>query len=94
MPALENLVSRLKDPIHQDRAKTSVTSQLIAHATTSAPIQPLSQDQAHVVSRLFPSVKDLEKGTRTAEGQAKIRRYLDRATARDIIDFWEDEWIV
>ena len=84
----------MKESRHQDPARTSVPLQLTAHATTSAPIQPMSKEQAHLISRLFPSIKELEKGTRTSQGQAKLSSYLDPATAKDIIDFWEDEWVV
>ncbi len=93
-PTLEMLVSRLKEPLDEGPARPSVWQQLIAHATTAAPIRPLTEHQTHILTSLFPSVKEIEKGTRTTEGQAKIRSYLDPGTAEDIIDFWEDERIV
>lgn len=67
---------------------------LITQATASAPPKPLSQHDANVICDIFSSVKEFEEATRSQQGQAKICSYLDRATAADVVDFWEDEWIV
>ncbi|KAI9870165.1 MAG: hypothetical protein M1823_008829, partial [Watsoniomyces obsoletus] len=93
IPTLERFITSLKTPSPTVPERSPVTSQLIAHATASAPTRLLSRDQADTLSELFPSARHLEMGTRTAEGQAKIQKYLDPGTARDVLDFWEDEWL-
>jgi hypothetical protein len=42
---------------------------------------------------IFGSVQELEAGTRSLEGQADIRDLFTPGAARDIIDFWEDEYL-
>ena len=94
MATLENFVEKLKEPTQDRHTRAALPVQLIAHATASAPDRPLTEHQARIVNDLFPSIRDLERGTRTAEGQDELRAQLNPATAKDIIDFWEDEWIV
>lgn len=74
--------------------KPPIVTNLIAQATASAPAKPLSEHNANVVSGLFSSLQELEEATRTQQGQAKLCNYLDRATAKEMVDFWADEWIV
>jgi hypothetical protein len=71
-----------------------IVTNLIAQATASAPAKPLSEHNANVVSDIFSSFQEFEEATRTIQGQAKLRDYLDSRTAEEIVDFWADEWIV
>jgi hypothetical protein len=71
-----------------------IVTNLIAQATASAPAKPLSEHNANVVSDIFSSFQEFEEATRTKQGQAKLRDYLDSTTAEEIVDFWADEWIV
>lgn len=66
----------------------------MAHATTTAPTQVLRHHQVTTLKDLFHSIQGLETGTRTAEGQQLIQRRLGSVVAKDIIDFWDDEWTV
>lgn len=65
-----------------------------SYATSSAPRQPLSHQDANVLTDLFPSIRDLEEGTRTSHGRKLIRDYFDPGTEQDLVDFWRDEWII
>jgi hypothetical protein len=69
------------------------SSSLLAHATASAPIRLLSQQQVITLHGMFGTVKELEAGTRTPDGQALIRDLFEPGIARDVIDFWEDEYL-
>jgi len=71
-----------------------IVTNLIAQATASAPAKPLSEHNANVVSDIFSTFQEFEEATRTKQGQAKLRDYLDSTTAEEIVDFWADEWIV
>lgn len=70
-----------------------IPSNLLAQATASAPSKLLSRQEADTLRSIFGSVKELEAGTRTPEGQVVIKDLFTPATARDIIDFWEDEYL-
>lgn len=67
---------------------------LIAQATATAPAQSLSEHTSNILSDICPSIKALEEKTRTEHGRARLHEYLDEHAVQDIIDFWEDEWIV
>jgi hypothetical protein len=94
MPALEKFIGKLGEPHLEAPAKVLLPRQLMAHATAAAPNRLLSEHQVNRLNQLFPSIRALERGTSTADGQAQIRTYLDAMTARDVVDFWEDEWVV
>lgn len=68
-------------------------AKLMAHATASAPTKPLSPRQSITLQSVFATIKELEAGTKTPEGQALIRGFFDAAVARNVIDFWEDEYL-
>ncbi len=94
LPTLQSYMAALQQtPAPRQRHKGSPPF-LFPHATTSAPDRILSKDIGNILSDLFPSVRALEKATRSSEGKAKLRDWVDAGTADEIIDFWEDEWIV
>lgn len=66
---------------------------LIAHATASAPAKPLAEPDRNVVFDIFPSLQGLEEATRTDEGRAQLWDFVGRMPAEDIVKFWADEWI-
>lgn len=68
-------------------------STLAAHATTTAPDQPLSEHDAVVLTNRFPSMHARVEATRTASRENGIAPLLGPAIAINVIDFWEDEWI-
>ena len=84
MPELKKRHKLKSDP-------TPNPSALIGHATTSA--QPLVQHDANVLADICHSLRGLEEVTRTTEGKAKLVDYLGPPVARNVIDFWEDEWL-
>jgi len=66
---------------------------MMAHATASAPLRLLAEHDVFALRTVFHSIRELELGTRTPEGQTLINEVLDAATAKDVVDFWVDEWI-
>lgn len=68
-------------------------SALMRRATSAMPGKPLSAQQVDQLQTICPSIRDLEAATRSEEGRALINDFLDPVTARDIVDFWEDEWL-
>ena len=92
VPALNGYIAALQQTTARTRKHNPAF--LVPHATTSAPNQTLSENTANILSDLFPSVRALEEATRTRTGQTDLRNWVDAFTADDIIDFWEDEWIV
>lgn len=92
LPTLERFIQAREKNIHI--ASQSVpTPALMAHATTTAPIQPLPE---HVVNSLlshYPSMRLLEEATRTNSGRNHIVALVGPIVASSLVDFWEDEWI-
>jgi hypothetical protein len=93
MKVLEAFIKRL-EAADVCESQPIQTEQLMAHATATAPGRLLAQRQTITLSRLFHSIQSLEAGTRTVEGQRLIQQTLGAVVARDVIDFWEDEYIV
>lgn len=73
--------------------KTPDLTTLVAHATTTAPMQPLSGHDANILTSHFPSLRLLEEATRTSSGRNSLAELLGSAVASNMVDFWEDEWI-
>lgn len=67
---------------------------LVAGITTSAPLQSLSQRDANILTNLCHSIRDLEEVTRTSQGREALARHLGPDVANNIIEFWEEEWMV
>lgn len=66
---------------------------LLSHATAAAPRRPLSRSETTTLHSIFASIKELEAGTRTSDGRALIGDFLNPTATRDVIDFWEDEYL-
>ncbi|KIV85709.1 hypothetical protein PV11_01370 [Exophiala sideris] len=66
---------------------------LVAQATTTAPVRPLSEHDAAVLANRFPSIQCLEEATRTDGGKRQITQLVGAHAAKEVIDFWQDEWI-
>ena len=64
-----------------------------SQATATAPLRPLSEHDAAVLANTFPSIQGLEEATRTDWGKRQITELLGSNVAKDVIDFWQDEWI-
>ena len=94
LPLLEKHIQQLKQPLQPTSHPTVLPTNLIAHATSTAPSRPLSEHDANVLTDLFSSIKEVEAGTRTATGQGIIHDWLDAKTAKGVIEFWADEWLV
>jgi hypothetical protein len=73
--------------------KTPNLTTLVAHATTTAPMQPLSRPDANILTSHFPSLRLLEEATRTSSGTKSLTELLGPATTKNLVDFWEDEWV-
>ena len=73
-------------PIHK-------SPELMASATAAMPAGRLNPSQVDTLKTVFGSICELEAGTRNAEGRALIQDFLPPTAARDVIDFWEDEFL-
>jgi len=91
---IQSYVAALQQILRTRQTHSQAPAFLFPHVTTSAPERPLSENTANILNDLFPSVRALEEATRTNEGRTNLRNWLDARTAEEIIDFWEDEWIV
>lgn len=94
MVTLEAFVIKLRSCSTVTTSHPTRSFELISHATAAAPNRLLSKQNSAMLSELFGSIKELEKGTRSEDGQQKILNHLEPGSARDVIDFWEDEWLV
>ena len=94
LPLLEKHIEQVKQPPQSASRPSILPTALVAHATSTAPAKPLSEHNANILTDLFLSIKQLEEGTRTVQGQENIRSYFDAKTAKEVIEFWEDEWLV
>ena len=93
LPTLERYLQELERAPEIRSPATPIPTSLVAYATTSAPPQPLSQHHANVLINLCHSVRELEEVTRTTGGKEMLVEYLGAVVAKNIINFWEDEWI-
>lgn len=94
LPYLEKYLEISQRRLVIPRRPLVLPTTLIAQATASGPLRPLSEHAANVIRDLFPSLEKLEEGTRSQAGREKIYEYLDKTSADNVIDFWEDEWVV
>ena len=94
LPTLEKYVHELKKTRDLHPQTMPQPTILVAQATSTAPGQPLSKHDANVLTDLFPSIRLLEEATRSTAGRETITEWFDPSTGRNMIDFWEDEWIV
>jgi hypothetical protein len=91
---IERYVKELGTKIETSLRPNPVPSALVAHATTTAPFQPLSQRDTKVLTDSFPSIRLLEEATRSHSGRNRIASLLGPIISENISDFWEDEWMV
>ena len=87
---LEGLQTSIK---HNVRPVINTLS-VISSATASVPYQYLTSQQARSVSRLCPSIRALEETVRMEDGQMRLRQILDEQTVQNMVQFWQDEYIV
>jgi len=93
LPTLDRYLEELKQE-HEIRSHpTQTPTSLVANATVSAPLQLLNQHDGNVLTDLCHSVREVEEITRTANGKEMLVEYLGPVVAKNIVDFWEDEWI-
>ncbi|KAN0084753.1 P-loop containing nucleoside triphosphate hydrolase protein [Elaphomyces granulatus] len=92
LPSIQEYLNELANPPHLSASPSSPLS-LLAHITTDAPYQLLSEHDVNMLSDLFPSLSALSRAVRTQEGCKLLRDYLDEETVKKIVNFWEQEWI-
>lgn len=71
-----------------------VPASFISYATASAPFQPLSQHHTILLISLTSSARMLEGATRSPSAETTLRRHFGAETAKNLVEFWEDEWVV
>ncbi|RMD40317.1 hypothetical protein DV735_g4809, partial [Chaetothyriales sp. CBS 134920] len=95
VPLLESIVDQIQQPLLSlAKSPATCTAALVSYATSTAPVKLLSQHDSRVLTDLFPTIAQLAEATRTVQGQAAIRNSLPAHTADQVIEFWEDEWLV
>ncbi|KIX98967.1 uncharacterized protein Z520_05428 [Fonsecaea multimorphosa CBS 102226] len=94
LPTIERYIQELHKNYEIKIPPVPMPETLIAHATISAPAQPLSQHEANVLTDLCHSIRDLEEATRTSSGREQLAEHLGPAVTKNLVDFWEDEWII
>lgn len=70
------------------------TKSVMAQATAAVPRQTLSSKDVDMVLTLFGSIHGLEQATRTDLGQGKLLERFGQRKAREMMEFWEDEWVM
>lgn len=94
IPTIKKYSEELQRPKGKPVQTQPSPSHLISHAMSTAPSQPLSEHDANMVTCLFPSLRSLEQGTRSAHGRKILAEHLNEIKAQHMIEFWEDEWII
>ncbi|KAK5258721.1 hypothetical protein LTR40_007350 [Exophiala xenobiotica] len=93
LPVLERYMKEFDVRQQTQLQKTPDLTTLVAHATTTAPMQPLSPHDANILTSHFRSLRHLEEATRTSSGRKGLTELLGPAVTKNLVDFWEDEWI-
>lgn len=70
---------------------TSMT--LLRQVTAAAPISPLSEHSANVLSDVCHSIRDVAAMTESDDGMKVLEDYLGEEDAKNIESFWAEEWI-
>ncbi|OAL35238.1 hypothetical protein AYO20_05492 [Fonsecaea nubica] len=94
VPTIERYIQELNKKYEIKIPPMPMPTTLVAHASTSAPAQPLSAHDANVLTDLCPSIRGLEEATRTNNGRERLAEYLGPVVTKTLVDFWEDEWII
>jgi hypothetical protein len=92
LPSLHRYIEELQKEVVTRLPPTPLPTELVAHATTS--VQPLTQHNAHVLTRLCHSIRELEESASTDGGRTRLLEHLGPTVTKDIVDFWKDEWVV
>lgn len=92
IPVLRLYVSDKTESVEALHSAASA-SEVLSYATSSVPRKPLSDAEVRVIQQICGSLTELEKCTRSAEGQMELSKYLDHRVLRSMIEFWQDEWI-
>jgi hypothetical protein len=93
LPTLERYVKESNIRTEEDSQPILNLTALVAQTTTTAPTRPLSEYDATALGERFLSIQGLEEATRTSDGKSQISQLVGPIVAKNIIDFWEDEWI-
>lgn len=93
LPTLERHVKESNTETKEDSRPILNLTALVAQTTTTAPSQPLSGYDATTLAEKFLSIQCLEEATRTRDGKTQISQLVGPIVAKNVIDFWEDEWI-
>ncbi|EXJ73967.1 uncharacterized protein A1O5_02261 [Cladophialophora psammophila CBS 110553] len=93
LPTIERYIQELHKNFEIKLPPLPMPTTLVAHACTTAPIRPLSPHDANILTDLCHSIRELEEATRTSSGREQLAEYLGPAVTKNIVDFWEDEWI-
>ncbi|KAI9369401.1 hypothetical protein BJX61DRAFT_150634 [Aspergillus egyptiacus] len=89
LSSMQEYVANLEDiPPTSSSFGDSIT--LLAHGT-SAYSHVLSEETTNILSDLFPSFRALSKAIHMPEGRALLEEYLGKETAREIIQFWQED---
>lgn len=101
VPSVEGIATTLSRYMQELGKKQEINASphpspttLVAGITTSAPHQPLSQHDANILTNLCHSIRQLEEVTRTPQGKEALARDLGTDVANNVIEFWEEEWMV
>ncbi|KAH0832792.1 hypothetical protein FOPE_01445 [Fonsecaea pedrosoi] len=94
VPTVERYIQELNKKYEIKIPPMPMPTTLVAHASTSAPAQPLSAHDANVLTDLCSSIRGLEEATRTNNGRERLAEYLGPVVTKTLVDFWEDEWII
>ncbi|KAL8997351.1 MAG: hypothetical protein Q9188_006345 [Gyalolechia gomerana] len=81
-------------PAPSHRAPTVPTSlTLLRQITAAAPVSPLSEHSANVLSDVCHSIRDVAAMTESDDGMKVLEDYLGEEDAKNIESFWAEEWI-
>ncbi|KAK9589264.1 hypothetical protein V6Z93_006640 [Aspergillus fumigatus] len=65
----------------------------LLHRMRAPSFAPLLEQDANVLSDLFPSMKSLSQAIRTQEGSFALDEYLGSQLAMDITQFWKEDHV-
>lgn len=94
IPTISEYLEQIVGIENARKLQLPLPTDLVSHATSSAPIQPLSNQDADVLIDTFPSLGSLEQGTRGVDGTRTLVDCLGSSTAFYLAEFWEDEWLI
>jgi hypothetical protein len=93
LPLIEKHLTQLGQIVEFPSTSTAPVT-VLAHATSAMPSRMLSKQDIKELIVRFPSIKAIEEATRTIGGQRLLCNILGSQTAKEMIEFWEDEWLI